>query len=155
MHFREKAALFLATGCFVGKIPFAPGTFGSLLGIPLCFVLSKLNFLFASLCIIGFIVFAIWTAQRAEKILQKSDPGNIVIDEIAGMTVALIGLPFNLRSVVIGFIIFRAFDIFKPYPIRRMERRLSGGVGVVLDDVVAGIYSNLVLRLMLRFLDII
>jgi phosphatidylglycerophosphatase A len=155
MHFREKAAIFLATGCFVGNIPFAPGTFGSLLGIPLCFVLSKINFLFASLCIIGFIVFAIWTAQRAEKILQKSDPGNIVIDEIAGMTVALIGLPFNLRSVVIGFIIFRAFDIFKPYPIRRMERRLSGGVGVVLDDVVAGLYSNLVLRLVLRFLDII
>ena len=71
------------------------------------------------------------------------------------MTVALIGLPFNLRSVVIGFIIFRAFDIFKPYPIRRMERRLSGGVGVVLDDVVAGIYSNLVLRLVLRLIDII
>ena len=155
MNFRDTAVIFLATGCFVGNIPIAPGTFGTLLGIPLCFILSKINFLFALLCIIGFIFFAIWTAQRAEKILQKSDPGNIVIDEIAGMTVALIGLPFNLRSVVTGFIIFRALDISKPFPIRRMERRLSGGVGVVLDDVVAGIYSNLVLRLVLRLIDII
>lgn len=155
MHFREKAALFLATGCFVGNIPFAPGTFGSLLGIPLCFVLSKINLIFALLGIILFIFFAIWTAQLAVRILQKSDPGNIVIDEIAGMTVALIGLPFNLRSVVTGFIIFRALDIFKPFPIRRIERRLSGGAGVVLDDVVAGIYSNLVLRLVLHYMDII
>lgn len=155
MHFREKAALFLATGCFVGNIPFAPGTFGSLLGIPLCFVLSKINLLFASLCIIFFIVFAMWTAQLAERILQQTDPGNIVIDEMAGMTVAFIGLPLNLRSVVTGFIIFRILDIFKPFPIRRIERRLSGGAGVVLDDVVAGIYSNLVLRLVLHYMDII
>jgi len=155
MHFKEKAALFLATGCFVGNIPFAPGTFGSLLGIPLCFVLSKINLLFASLCIIFFIVFAMWTAQLAERILQQTDPGNIVIDEMAGMTVAFIGLPLNLRSVVTGFIIFRILDIFKPFPIRRIERRLSGGAGVVLDDVVAGIYSNLVLRLVLHYMDII
>lgn len=155
MHFREKAVLFLATGCFVGNIPFAPGTFGSLLGIPLCFVLSKFNLLFGLLCIIVFVLFAMWTAQLAERILQKRDPGNIVIDEMAGMTVALIGLPFNLKSAVTGFIIFRALDIFKPFPIRRVEHRISGGAGVVLDDVVAGIYSNLFLRLVLRMSDII
>ena len=153
MNFREKGVIFLATGCFLGNIPFAPGTFGSLLGIPLCFALSKTDVLVATLSTLLFIVFAIWIAHVAEKAFNKTDPGNIVIDEIAGMTVTFIGVPFNLASVALGFLCFRVLDISKPFPIRRLEHSLSGGVGIVLDDVIAGIYSNLILRLADRLIE--
>ena len=154
MSFKEKAVLFLATGCFIGYIPFAPGTFGTLLGLPFCFVLSKINLLFAVLCTLLFIMLAIGLAQVAEKILKKKDSGRIVIDEIAGLMVTLTGIPFNLESIVSGFLVFRAMDILKPFPIRRLERNLSGGTGVVLDDVLAGVYSNIFVRLVFYFIRI-
>ncbi|MFC1857783.1 phosphatidylglycerophosphatase A [Thermodesulfobacteriota bacterium] len=149
MNFRQKAVMFLATGCFIGKIPFAPGTFGSLEGLPLSFLLSKLNLSITILCIFAFILFAVWIANAAETILNKNDPGCIVIDEIAGMAVTLAGLPFNLFFTVTGFITFRVLDILKPFPIRYLEKRFSGGVGVVLDDVAAGIFANILLRALL------
>jgi len=151
MQFREKAVMFLATGGFVGNIPVAPGTFGSLLGIPLCYALSKVGLPLAVLGAVGLIAVAIWIAQLAETITNQKDPGRIVIDEIAGMVVTLIGVPFHLTSVVTGFFIFRALDILKPFPIRLLERRVSGGAGVVLDDVAAGIFSNILVRLALYF----
>jgi phosphatidylglycerophosphatase A len=86
--------------------------------------------------------------------LKKKDPGCIVIDEIAGIMVTFIGLPFNITTAVPGFLIFRLFDILKPFPIRYIERKLSGGAGVVLDDVAAGIYSNLSLRVVILLLPI-
>jgi len=146
MNLKQKSVMLLATGCFIGNISFAPGTFGSILGLPLCFFLSKINLLIAVFLTVGFIFFAIWIAQRAEKIVNTEDPGCIVIDEIAGILVTFAGLPFNLISVAFGFLIFRALDIWKPYPISWIERKLSGGAGIVMDDVVAGICSNLVLR---------
>jgi len=146
MNFKEKAVMFIATGCFIGKIPFAPGTFGSLAGILLCFILSKTSVLAAILCIIIFIIFSIWIANDAEKILKRKDPGSIVIDEIAGMAVTLIGLPFNVFYVASGFIVFRVLDITKPFPIRYIEKRISGGAGIVLDDIAAGIIANVFLR---------
>lgn len=153
MNFREKAVIFLASGCFLGNIPFAPGTFGSLLGIPLCFALSKIDVFVAASITVVFIAFAIWIAHIAEKHFKNTDPGNIVIDEIAGMAVAFTGVPFNLASVVLGFLFFRVLDIAKPFPIRRLERGLPGGAGIVIDDVVAGIYSNLILRLACRLIE--
>ena len=147
MNFKEKAVLFIATGCFIGKIPFAPGTFGSLAGILLCFILSKISVLAAILCIILFIIFSIWIANGAEKILNKKDPGSIVIDEIAGMTVTLIGIPFNVFYVTTGFLIFRILDITKPFPIRYIDRRVSGGAGIVFDDIAAGLIANVILRI--------
>ena len=143
--------MFLATGCFIGNISFAPGTFGSILGIPLCFLLSKINLLVAVLLTVIFVLFAILIAQEAEKILKTKDPGCIVIDEIAGLMVTLIGLPFNIISVGSGFLIFRFLDIWKPYPIRFVENKLSGGAGIVMDDVAAGICGNLLLRAMFFF----
>jgi phosphatidylglycerophosphatase A len=97
-----------------------------------------------------FIVFAVWIANDAEKLLKKKDPGCIVIDEIAGMAVTLFGLPFNLTTALIGFIIFRILDISKPFPIRALDKRVAGGVGIVIDDVAAGIFANLLLRLILN-----
>ena len=146
MNLKQKSVMFFATGCFIGNISFAPGTFGSILGLPLCFFLSKINLSIAVFLTVIFIFFSIWIAQRAEKILNTEDPGCIVIDEIAGILVTFTGLPFNIISVVFGFLIFRALDIWKPYPISWMERHLSGGAGIVMDDVAAGIFSNLLLR---------
>lgn len=149
MNFKQKGVMFLATGCFIGHISFAPGTFGSILGLPLCFFLAKIDLPAAVAVAVVLIVLAVWIAHEAEKYLQQKDPNTIVIDEIAGLVVTLIGLPFNLVSVAAGFLIFRLLDIFKPYPIRLLENKLSGGVGIVMDDVAAGICSNLILRLIL------
>ncbi|MEJ2730334.1 MAG: phosphatidylglycerophosphatase A [Deltaproteobacteria bacterium] len=147
MKFRERAVLFVATGFFIGTVPFAPGTFGSLVGLPVCFLLSRLSLLKSVICILVFILFAIGIASAAEKIIKQRDPGQIVIDEIAGLMVTLLGLPFNLKTALAGFIIFRVFDILKPFPIRMLERRVRGGSGIVLDDLLAGIYGNLIIRL--------
>jgi len=152
MKLREGTVMFLATGFRTGNIPFAPGTFGSLIGLPLCFVLAGMSAAPAMLWTLLFIFFAVWIADAAEKILEQNDPGCIVIDEIAGMVVALVGLPFNPITVVIGFIIFRILDIFKPFPIRDLDKRIPGGLGVVADDVAAGIITNLLLRIIIRFL---
>ena len=140
--------MFLATGCFIGNIPFAPGTFGTILGLPLCFFLSRTNFSVAVFLTVIFIIFAIFIAHHAEKILKKNDPGCIVIDEVAGFMVTLINLPFNAVYVLAGFVIFRFFDILKPFPIRLIERKLSGGTAIVMDDVAAGICSNIILRVL-------
>jgi phosphatidylglycerophosphatase A len=152
MKFREKAVMFLATGFYIGNIPVAPGTFGSLLGLPLCFSLAGISAASAVLWTLLFILFAVWIADAAEKILKQNDPGCIVIDEIAGMMVALVGLPFNPITVVIGFIIFRILDILKPFPIRDLDKRIPGGLGVVADDVAAGIITNLLLRIIIQIL---
>ncbi len=140
--------MVLATGFFAGYIPFAPGTFGSIVGLLLCFFLSKTKLSVAILFILIFIFFAIWISNMAEKILIQKDPGCIVIDEIAGIMLTLLGLPFNTISVAAGFVIFRFFDILKPIPIRYIERKFAGGTGIVLDDLMAGVYSNIALRLL-------
>jgi phosphatidylglycerophosphatase A len=146
MKFRERALIFLASGFYIGTVPFAPGTFGSILGLPIAFLLSRLNLLLSVSFILLFIFFAIGIASAAEKILNQKDPAKIVIDEVAGLMVTFTGLAFDLRTAIAGFIIFRVLDILKPFPIRTLERSISGGSGVVLDDVMAGIYANLLLR---------
>ena len=138
--------MFLATGFYIGNIPFAPGTFGSLIGLPLSFALAGISLTQAMLCILFFIIFAVCIADAAEKILKQNDPGCIVIDEIAGMMVTLIGLPVSPITLASGFIIFRILDILKPFPIRNIDKRIPGGLGVVADDVAAGIIANLLLR---------
>ena len=106
------------------------------------------------ICILVFIPFAIGIASAAEKILKQKDPGQIVIDEIAGLMITFAGLPFNLKTALAGFIIFRVLDILKPFPIHTLEKRVAGGSGVVLDDVLAGVYGNLILRLVIFMTDI-
>ena len=146
MNFRDKAAVFLATGFYVGNIPLAPGTFGSLLGLPLCFFLTGMPMPAAILAGLLFSGLAIWISDHAAKVLKRKDPGCIVIDEIAGLVVTLIGVPFQVTSIIIGFVLFRLFDILKPYPIRMIDRRLSGGVGIVADDLAAGLFANIATR---------
>jgi phosphatidylglycerophosphatase A len=154
MNFSEKAAVFLATGFYIGKIPLAPGTFGSLIGLPLCFLLAEIQLSAAIIAVLLIIALAIWISNVAERTLERKDPGCIVIDEIAGMVVTLIGLPFNLTTATIGFILFRILDILKPFPIRILDKRLPGGLGIVADDVVAGIFANVLIRILAVYLDI-
>ena len=149
MRFRDNLILALSTGGGIGKIPVAPGTFGTLWGIPICFGLSRIDAAASLGVIVAFTLGAIWVAGEAEKRLGSKDPGPIVIDEIAGFMVTLWGLPFTVSTAVGGFFIFRLLDIVKPFPIRRLEKQLPGGAGVVLDDVAAGVYGNLILRLLL------
>ena len=153
MNFRDKAAVFLATGFYVGNIPLAPGTFGSLLGLPLCYFLSGIpvpTAILAGLLLIGL---AVWISDHAAQVLKRKDPGCIVIDEIAGLVVTLIGVPFQVTAVIIGFVLFRLFDILKPYPIRMIDRRLSGGVGIVADDLAAGLLANIATRFLIFLLN--
>jgi phosphatidylglycerophosphatase A len=149
MRLRRRVVLFFATGGGIGYLPVAPGTFGSLFGLLPCWGLALLKTSHAALITLFFIVLASWAAHAAERYLDKKDPRNIVVDEIAGMMVTLLGLPFNPITAVFGFAVFRVLDVLKPFPIRYVERKLSGGIGVVLDDVAAGIFGNLILRLVL------
>lgn len=151
MKNRKQDILFLATGFYVGYIPFAPGTFGSLVGLPFCLLFGLTGTKGAFFLTLLFICFAIGIAHQAEKYLQKKDPGPIVIDEMAGMLVTFLAIPFTAETAVLGFYIFRILDIAKPAPIRYLEKHLPGGAGIVLDDVAAGIFANLILRSILIF----
>jgi phosphatidylglycerophosphatase A len=153
MIFRDKVAVLLATGLYVGNIPLAPGTFGSLLGLPLAFFMAGISLPAAIMAGFLIIILAVWISDHAAKVLKRKDPGCIVIDEIAGMMVALFGLPFHLISVITGFVLFRIFDMIKPFPIRMIDRGLTGGLGIVADDVAAGIFANILTRLLLMFLE--
>ena len=155
MNFKEKSVVFVATGCYAGKFPWAPGTLGSLIGVLGCFLLAQLPFVIAVFITVLFILFAVRIATIAEEILKKNDPGCIVIDEIAGMMTALLGIPLHWAPVVVGFIFFRGLDILKPFPIGTLERRLSGGLGVVMDDVIAGIMANIAVRMVLAIKDMV
>ena len=149
MKFGQQTVLFFSTGFYSGYIPFAPGTFGTLTALPLCYLLSVCSRGGGAVLIIAVILLAIWLADSSEKLINKKDPGCIVIDEIAGMLVTLAGLPFNFFTVVMGFFLFRLLDIFKPFPIRYLERKIPGGAGIVVDDLVAGIIANVTLRIIL------
>ncbi|RKX60748.1 MAG: phosphatidylglycerophosphatase A [Thermodesulfobacteriota bacterium] len=147
LNFKDRLVLFLASGLFLGLIPFAPGTFGSLLGIPLHWLFSHLPF-FPGICSLGFVILiSVWISGRAELLLGKKDPSQIVIDEVVGMAVALAGAPLEPSLIIVAFMFFRFFDIWKPFPIRYIDKSFPGGWGIVLDDVAAGVMANLAWRL--------
>ena len=134
--------------CFgTGYMPFAPGTFASALAAVLIYLFPGVfaSIYFAVLCII------FGTASVYAERYEGEDPGHIVIDEFAGMCVAMAGHKPSLLNVVIGFVLFRVFDIAKPFPIRRVER-LPGAFGVMADDVLAGVFSNILILVSARFL---
>ncbi|MFZ5765251.1 MAG: phosphatidylglycerophosphatase A [Thermodesulfobacteriota bacterium] len=142
----DRLIMLIATGCYSGYLPTMPGTWGTLVAFPLHFLLLRLP---ATLYLpaLGLIfLLAVFTAGSAEKIVNHSDPGIIVIDEIIGMLVGLIGVPWKAAPLFCAFVLFRLFDIIKPFPVGWVDTRLHGGLGIVLDDVVAGIYTLLVMQ---------
>ncbi len=147
---REKGIILLATGFYTGYAPVAPGTFGTLVGIPVACLLALWGLKSATVVLVGMILASCWIANEAEKIYGMQDPNDIVIDEVMGYAVTLWGLPFTWVTVVLGFVFFRILDILKPYPIRKVEEWIPGGTGVVMDDVLAGIYGCILLHGVMR-----
>ncbi len=139
--------LFWATGFGVGYSPVAPGTLGTLIAIPVYYFLSEIPSPLYEITLVGFFFLSVWISENAEIFFGKKDDQRIVIDEIMGFLIAMLWIPKTIRFVIIGFFLFRFFDILKPFPIRRLEKRLKGGLGVVLDDVAAGVYANIILHL--------
>jgi phosphatidylglycerophosphatase A len=139
--------LFLATGFGVGYSPVAPGTLGTLIAIPVYYFLSEIPSPLNEITLIGFFFLSVWVSENAERLFGKKDDQRIVIDEIIGFLITMLWVPKTIRFVMIGFFLFRVFDILKPFPIRRLEKRFKGGFGVVLDDVAAGVYVNVVLQI--------
>lgn len=147
----DRLILFIATGFGSGYLPKAPGTWGSLVGVALWFFLRDLA-VPSYLGVIG-ALFVVGTlcAGSAEKIVDRADPGLVVVDEIVGQLLALILVPHHPVAVLLGFLTFRVFDILKPFPANWLDRHIHGGLGIMLDDVVAGLYSLLVLQLIWRY----
>ncbi|MGH9767750.1 MAG: phosphatidylglycerophosphatase A family protein [Blastocatellia bacterium] len=156
-------AIFIATGFGAGFIPFGPGTWGSIVGFLIAYGLIEFfgsdTLLLQNMLIAAGIISAalgVWASDRAEKIFDRKDASQIVIDEVCGQIISFVFItPYLVRLgpqwrwwMVVGFALFRAFDIFKPYPINRLQD-LTGGIGVMMDDVLAGIYAAVLLSLLL------
>ncbi|HSG89050.1 MAG TPA: phosphatidylglycerophosphatase A [Pseudomonadales bacterium] len=135
--------ILLATGFGAGLLRPAPGTWGTLVGIPLAWVLSLLTLPIAAALLASLAILGIGLCGAAGRRLGVSDHGGIVWDEIVGLCVALLLLPFDAVTVVLAFLTFRLFDIVKPWPISWADRSLPGGVGVMVDDLIAGVFAGL------------
>jgi phosphatidylglycerophosphatase A len=163
---KDYLALAVAT-CGVGYLPLAPGTWGSLLAVGAYLVVrigvlghpadtpqsvDTSGFLAGEIVVIVIVTIAgIWAASRTERVLKVKDPGKVVVDEVAGQFIALLPVPLTRIGawpvfVIMAFLLFRFFDIVKPYPARKLES-LHGGLGIMLDDVVAGVYAAVVVAL--------
>ena len=142
----NRLGLFIATCAYVGYVPLAPGTFGSAAGLVVFFAVRGTASVSLELAAVV-IVFAvgIWSATVAERHLGEVDPAPVVIDEVAGMLITLALLPVNLTGALVGFLIFRLFDVVKPWPSSRFER-LPCGLGIMADDAMAAVYGQLVMR---------
>ena len=146
---KTRLAVLLATFGYVGHFPVAPGSAGSAAAL-LVFVALRLAGSPALELAVIVVLFAVgcWAGAVAERHYGRTDPGFVVLDEVVGMLLTLVLIPVSWSGALIGFFLFRGFDIVKPFPARQCER-LHGGLGIMADDAVAGIYGNLALRLVL------
>jgi phosphatidylglycerophosphatase A len=142
-----RLGLFVATCGYLGYVPIAPGTFGSAAGL---IAFAAVRWSGSSVMEIGLILFllaiGVWSGNVAEKCLGV-DPAPVVLDEVVGMLITLALIPVNLPGAIVGFLLFRLFDVIKPWPANRFEA-LPGGLGVMADDAMAAVYGNLVMRLL-------
>lgn len=150
MNFRKNVIILISTWWGSGFIPFAPGTFGSLAAIPIAILLRNASVILKAIVLLLIILVGVIVTKKAHHVFKDNDPKMVVIDEVAGMLVAVLFLPFEWRYIALAFFIFRILDIIKPFPIRNMEG-IKGGIGIMLDDIVAGAITYI---LMLVFLII-
>jgi phosphatidylglycerophosphatase A len=143
---------FFLTGFYSGYFPVAPGTAGSLLAT-FIFILEFI--IFNDNCrIINFIIILIFIypsvklCDKSEILFNRKDPSIVVLDEMFGLWISVLFIPFSLFVIILAFIFFRIFDIFKPFPVSNAER-LNGGLGIMLDDIIAGVYANIVVRIII------
>ncbi len=148
-----KASFFCATVANVGYLPGAPGTYASAITVFLYYLLARRGYLLsdrvAGILLLAGFFFAVIVSDRVSKTAGNHDPSFVVIDEVIGQWVALFLIPEKVWTLCVAFLLFRLFDILKPFPIRRLES-FSGGWGIVLDDVGAGFYANIILQLVTR-----
>jgi phosphatidylglycerophosphatase A len=136
----------IATLGFVGYLPVAPGTWGSLVSAVFVAFLDPSSAVQAILIVIGFVIGTI-SSTVAERVIGQTDSGHIVIDEFIGFLVSVVYLPQTYGYIIAAFFLFRFFDILKPFPIKKIESVLSGGKGIMADDIMAAIYTNLILQM--------
>jgi len=138
--------LALATVLGVGYVPFASGTFGSAAGLLVWAALPASN-MARGIAVLAVFVAGTWSASVAERYFGRTDPGQVVIDEVLGMMMTLMWNPVGWRGMVIAFLLFRIADIIKPFPANRLEQ-LHGGLGIMADDAMAAVYANLALQIL-------
>jgi phosphatidylglycerophosphatase A len=142
----QRLGLFIATCAYLGYVPIAPGTFGSLLGLIVFAAVRSSGSMGVELAAIAVVfLIGLWAGTVAEHHFGGIDPGPVVLDEVLGMLITLALLPVNTTGAIVGFLVFRVLDVVKPWPSARFER-LPGGLGVMADDAMAAIYGNLVMR---------
>ena len=142
-------ARLISTVGYIGYLPIAPGTWGSAAGLAVYAAVRVTAGPVAELAVVvGLLAVGVWSATVTGHEMGDEDPGPVVIDEVVGMLVTLLWLPVGMTGAIAGFVLFRLFDIVKPFPARQFEQ-LPGGWGVMFDDVMAGIYGNLALRLLM------
>jgi len=145
---REWAVKFLATFFYLGYSPVAPGTAGTIGAILPFYLISNLSPLAYFFILLGFTT---WISTEASAAFKKTDPSPVVLDEVCGYLVTMFLVPASLLNIFLGFFLFRFFDVLKPPPVRSAEN-LPRGLGIVADDVLAGIYANIVLQVVVRFI---
>jgi phosphatidylglycerophosphatase A len=141
----DLGAKLVATGLGSGYSKVAPGTAGSFVGLLLFLPLSTRPWPVQLAATVAVTVVGVFAAQRVATLVARKDPGLVVVDEVAGQWITFLSLPFTPATAVAGFVLFRVMDVFKPWPARALER-LPGGIGIMADDVAAGIYAQLILR---------
>lgn len=142
---------FLAFGLGSGLAPKAPGTFGTLAAIPLYILISELSWpLYLAVLVLSFLL-GIYLCEQASKNIGVHDHGGIVWDEFVGFWITLFMIPFEWHWLLLGFVLFRFFDIVKPFPIKWLDRQVKGGFGIMIDDVIAGFYAWIILYTTVRY----
>jgi len=143
-----RVAVWIATSGPAGYAPVAPGTFGSAVGFLIYFLIAGQPLLLQLVLTLAVTLVGVWASRIAAEHFDRKDPSHVVIDEVAGQMITLVGLGSSWVMLLLGFLVFRALDIIKPWPANRLES-LPDGVGIMADDVMAAIYGQLVLRLAL------
>ena len=141
---KNRLCTMIASVFYIGYLPIAPGTLGSLAALALYYFICNNTIIMSAVILIA-IILGFMTAGKVEKLFGEKDPGEIIIDEFAGMLISLYRMPPTMGYVVTGFLLFRFFDIVKPRPIRNLEK-LKGSLGIMSDDLVAGVYTNIALQ---------
>ena len=145
----RRLGLFIATCGYIGYVPVAPGTFGSAAGlVAYALVRSADSYVVEAVTIVVLFVIGVWSGTQAEHHFGGIDPAPVVMDEVVGMLITLAFLPVNWVGAMVGFLVFRLLDVYKPWPAARFER-LPGGLGVMADDGMAALYGNLVMRVLM------